>query len=552
VEICFEARQGFENWSKGPGRQLNDVIVGLADFFPNLPSPLAADPESARVGAESRVLAEKDRCARILHRAAAATQRINTIDMSIQRSRARLAELDQELPSLSQDAAALAGVLADILPHIHGAECPVCLRDFSELKKGPLSAQVSSSIAKLTSQAGRLKALAQSRADETGSLAAAERDRLSVQKEQLAPEDLSNTTLMQARLDETAAKLASLAPAARDGAAILRRLAAAADSLAVARRRDQVATEIREEAARWTTDILHMSINEFKSVGDALDQLMQTAEARVNSLQTREFMRRAVMSEVSLYIDDLQAVARYAKVRTETDERLSLLRGTADRVDNLRDSAKAIANGARNARTNIVGRVFNTSLNRVWRDLFVRLAPHEQFVPVFKLPASGEHVIEAALETAHREGGRGGPPATMLSAGNLNTAALTLFLALHLSVKTRLPWLILDDPVQSMDDVHISQFAALLRTLAKTRALQIVLAVHDRTLFEYLTLELSPAFEDDRLITVEISRNFSGDPSQRLRCIPSSPIEQSRRSDQNGGSPTVSGDGRRKFAGQCR
>jgi DNA repair protein SbcC/Rad50 len=40
---------------------------------------------------------------------------------------------------------------------------------------------------------------------------------------------------------------------------------------------------------------------------------------------------------------------------------------------------------------------------------------------------------------------------------------------------------------------------------------QIILAVHDRALFDYLTLELSPAFEDDRLIIIEISRNLAGD-----------------------------------------
>ena len=66
---------------------------------------------------------------------------------------------------------------------------------------------------------------------------------------------------------------------------------------------------------------------------------------------------------------------------------------------------------------------------------------------MFKLPALNDQAIEATLETIHRDGGRAGPPATMLSAGNLNTAALTLFLALHLSINTRLPWLILDDPV---------------------------------------------------------------------------------------------------------
>ena len=88
----------------------------------------------------------------------------------------------------------------------------------------------------------------------------------------------------------------------------------------------------------------------------------------------------------------------------------------------------------------------------------------------------------------------------MLSAGNLNTAALTLFLALHLSVDPRLPWLLLDDPVQSMDEVHIQQFAALLRTLAKRHGRRILIAVHERALFEYLSLELSP----ERAVSVRV------------------------------------------------
>jgi hypothetical protein len=63
----------------------------------------------------------------------------------------------------------------------------------------------------------------------------------------------------------------------------------------------------------------------------------------------------------------------------------------------------------------------------------------------------------------------------------------------------------------SRSDVHIAQFAALLRTLAKSLRRQVIIAVHHRALFDYLTLELSPALEDDRLITVQLSRTFSGD-----------------------------------------
>ena len=103
----------------------------------------------------------------------------------------------------------------------------------------------------------------------------------------------------------------------------------------------------------------------------------------------------------------------------------------------------------------------------------------------------------------------------MLSAGNLNTAALTLFLALHLSLEPKLPWLLIDDPVQSMDEVHISQFAALLRTLSKRLGRRVVIAIHERPLYEYLALELSPAFAEDKLITVELGRNAAGDTTAK-------------------------------------
>jgi exonuclease SbcC len=43
--------------------------------------------------------------------------------------------------------------------------------------------------------------------------------------------------------------------------------------------------------------------------------------------------------------------------------------------------------------------------------------------------------------------------------------------------------------------------------LAREHQRQIVIAVHERPLFDYLALELSPAFGDDRLITVELTQH---------------------------------------------
>ena len=174
-----------------------------------------------------------------------------------------------------------------------------------------------------------------------------------------------------------------------------------------------------------------------------------------------------------------------------------------------RASARSLLDAAEAGRTRIVRRVFNESLNATWRELFVRLAPDEQFVPEFEVPDTSKRV-SVRLLTTHRDGTTAGSPAEMLSAGNLNTAALTLFLALHLTAASRLPWLLLDDPVQSMDEVHVSQFAALLRTLTKQHGRQLVIAVHERPLFEYLTLELSPAQEGDRLAAIDLSSSSDG------------------------------------------
>jgi DNA repair protein SbcC/Rad50 len=59
--------------------------------------------------------------------------------------------------------------------------------------------------------------------------------------------------------------------------------------------------------------------------------------------------------------------------------------------------------------------------------------------------------------------------------------------------------------VQSVDEVHISQFAALLRTLSKQHGRQVVIiAVQGRPLFDYPCLELSAMFEGTRCPRGEI------------------------------------------------
>jgi exonuclease SbcC len=251
-------------------------------------------------------------------------------------------------------------------------------------------------------------------------------------------------------------------------------------------------------------------LNTFDSPQLALSEITNTISERIRDVEARLSLRVSLVSELDQYAREVTTVTERRKQREDVIQRATSIRSTISEINAIRERAKFVAQAASSVRSNIVRGVFSGSLNKVWRDLFVRLAPAEQFVPQFKLPADANGKVEAVLQTVHRSGKLAGTPGAMLSQGNLNTSALTLFLALNLSVPAQLPWLVLDDPVQSMDDVHIAQFAALLRTLSKDLGKQVVVAVHERALFDYLALELSPAFAGDSLITVEISRSFDG------------------------------------------
>jgi exonuclease SbcC len=262
--------------------------------------------------------------------------------------------------------------------------------------------------------------------------------------------------------------------------------------------------------ARFETTLSLDLVGPADSITAGINRLEALVKERSAALVVRQGARREAIDGVREASGVHAQCVSIKQLIDELQHRIERLKTSQDAADALIHDARELAKRARAVRTEIVRRVFNRALNTVWKELFVRLAPDELFVPAFALPEDDGGPVEATLETHYKVGGRGGNPRAMLSAGNLNTAALTLFLALHLSVQATLPWLVIDDPIQSMDEVHIAQLAALLRTLSKTQRRQVIIAVHEKPLFDYLTLELSPAFPTDRLITIELSRNANG------------------------------------------
>lgn len=473
----------------------------MARFVETVPPMLAAECAMAAQGAR-KARSEADRIA-VAHE-----------EQGLANS--RLSAIDEEISRVPTTAGGLAAILSELTSYIDGEICPVCDRDYAEQPGGSLVGHVHTKVRTHSESAERLITLGRSRGE---ALSLSERLRLEIATlggNLITPKALADLDRKAAELEAALGEVSVFADILLDGARLRDADVAARRGSMEARARSVSLTAARQTISVFAASLDAMPLQEgeeIESAGRRLEERLSIEASRIERrLTAKRFGREAIARMRS-------ALERRAGIDRQISEHETSYRYVTEalqRAQKLRERGLAIRSAVDDIRSSIIRREFNDRLNRLWRDLFVRLVPNEPFIPAFRIPASSTQRLQPKLVTEHREGGdAGGTPGAMLSAGNLNTAALTLFLALHLSVSKTLPWLILDDPVQSMDDVHIAHLAALLRTLSKEHGRQVVIAVHDRQLFDYLRLELSPAFPGDSLLTLELSRG----PNRDTRCL---------------------------------
>jgi exonuclease SbcC len=500
----------FEAWVNVSGTQIRQAISDLRRYNSELST---SDSEQATVIDEAQRWCEGEinRCKRVLEQHNVASEKLASARGITQRATTRITELNEHLSAGARDARSIANALAGIAPHVEGDMCPVCSRDYGELNAGSLTAHIAAVIANLTTEAGRLQAFAAERAAESERLSIAQRDLVEAERGALDSDAVLSWKQRLSDITSISGRLTALQTESIKGRQLRETLDRARQELSKIRMASQSSMTLLPEIQSSVEKITGLPTTAFSTLQQGLERADHTISSRILEIEARLAIRVSLASELDQYEHELELHSDRKQQLQEILLRVDAIKKSIEEIGRVRETAKIVAATATKVRSGIVRDVFSGSLNSVWRDLFVRLAPDEQFVPQFQLPSHNDGKVEAVLETLHKSGLTGGAPGAMLSQGNLNTAALTLFLALHLSVPAKLPWLVLDDPVQSMDDVHVAQFAALLRTLSKGLGKQVIVAVHERALFDYLTLELSPAFAGDSLVAVEISRNFYGE-----------------------------------------
>ena len=344
---------------------------------------------------------------------------------------------------------------------------PVCHRDFSEADGPPLHSHLAEHISQLAVAAEDLRELTTQRQSEVRLKEAADLRIADFEKRRRAATQQAEDEKHLNRIGEARVALETVWDAADAGSKILDRRRRALAKLSSLRRNVRTLDGLRESILQFPNRLELDSPTKEEGIEQILNHCSNVVFSSIQEFDNRIALKSTAMQTLKKITWQMDRIKRMTHDQQERVQSLKIMKQALRRSEETRSEARKLAGCVEEVRTRIVSRVFSDQLNAMWRDLFVRLAPDEQFVPAFKVPQETARKLEVQLETRLRDGASAGHPKSILSSGNLNTAALTLFLSLHLTVEPVLPWLVIDDPVQSMDEIHTSQFAALVRNPGK-------------------------------------------------------------------------------------
>lgn len=235
---------------------------------------------------------------------------------------------------------------------------------------------------------------------------------------------------------------------------------------------------------------------------------------------------------------DLVAVLR----SDASDLRLTEARADAKRLEDelpeLRDAARLASEQEEKGRflhrasTRAVSAVTQRRLRRILptvQDIYWRLDPHPSFTTFdFDLTVYRERGIATPV-VKDVEGEAHGDPLLVFSSSQANVAALSYFLALGWAAgESALPFVLLDDPLQSMDDVNALGFADLCRHIRRQR--QLIVSTHERRLGSLLQRKLAPRLPGERTAVVEFKAWTREGPVIDQTTVPPQLVEGETRS----------------------
>lgn len=166
-----------------------------------------------------------------------------------------------------------------------------------------------------------------------------------------------------------------------------------------------------------------------------------------------------------------------------------------------------------------------TAIEPFLQRIYARIDPH----PAFRVVKFATKLVRGRgrldTEVHDREEGRSSDsPAAVLSSSQMNALAVSIFLTFNLSLP-RLPIeaALLDDPIQSLDDINLLGVIDLLRRTKDKR--QLIVSTHDERFGRLLARKLRPINDKMRTSVIELSSWTRTGPEARQYSIEMEPVQ---------------------------
>ena len=229
----------------------------------------------------------------------------------------------------------------------------------------------------------------------------------------------------------------------------------------------------------------------------------QQGEILALSLARRgQLARKAELEREELQVrQNLSTTRNEIEVRQRTGELVSKM------VDGLRNASSELVEGELAKLEPLLQRIYSTA------------DPHPEFriVRLLSRMRQGRGRVLAEVEDPTHDQ-RSDAPSAFLSSSQMNVLAVSVFLALNLGIPTLpLKVAILDDPLQSLDDLNLLGLIDLLKRMRERR--QLIVSTHDSRFTSLLERKLRPVSEFQRTIVIELSGWSSEGPRVAQRDI---------------------------------
>ena len=291
---------------------------------------------------------------------------------------------------------------------------------------------------------------------------------------------------------------------------------AAASTLQDAQRRERVRADSQERIRSGLTE-LGITVSEGDSIARAIDSALQENTSNLENLSEVRLRGEAL----ALSLARTGQIARQAEVEQEVQRARLDLSGIRNDVKARQATGELVSkmiDGLRDASSDLVEREL-VRLEPLLRRIYATADPHPEFrnVKLLSRMYRGSGRVLAEIEDPLHDR-RSEAPSAFLSSSQMNVLAVSVFLALNLGIPTLpLNVAILDDPLQSLDDLNLLGLIDLLKRMRERR--QLMVSTHDSRFASLLERKLRPVSESQRTILLELNGWSSEGPRVAQRDV---------------------------------